>query len=130
LSATKRWFSTNKPTATAVPASVMSVKQLNIHYHNNILICYYLFSYTNDSPELQTRRLADLYMILGAWSLAFPLYQTAKRDFSADNAWMLYSGAIEMAAICALMCPSVCDNRKAIEYANESVLTYLNTCRS
>lgn len=108
LSATKRWFSTNKPTAAAVPATVI---------------------YTNDSPELQTRRLADLYMILGAWSLAFPLYQTAKRDFSADNAWMLYSGAIEMAAICALMCPSVCDNRKAIEYANESVLTYLNTCR-
>jgi len=81
-------------------------------------------SYTNDSPELQTRRLADLYMIMGAWSLAFPLYQSAKRDFSADNAWLLYSGAVEMAAICALICPSVCDNRKAIEYANESVLTY------
>lgn len=96
---------------------------LNLSLNNN------LFSYTSDSPELQTRRLADLYMILGAWSLAFPLYQSAKRDFSADNAWMLYSGAVEMAAICALVCPSVCDNRKAIEYANESVLTYLNTCR-
>ncbi|XP_050425218.1 trafficking protein particle complex subunit 8 [Adelges cooleyi] len=108
LSATKRWFSTNKPTAVTTPPSVI---------------------YTSDSPELQTRRLADLYMILGAWSLAFPLYQTAKRDFSADNAWMLYSGAVEMAALCALLCPSVCDYRKAIEYANESVLTYLNTCR-
>lgn len=90
---------------------------------------YNVNSYTSDSPELQTRRLADLYMILGAWSLAFPLYQSAKRDFSADNAWLLYSGAVEMAAICALICPSVCDHRKAIEYANESVLTYLNTCR-
>jgi hypothetical protein len=69
-------------------------------------------------------------MILGAWSLAFPLYQSAKRDFSADNAWLLYSGAVEMAAVCALMCPGICDIKKTIEYANESVLTYLNTCRS
>lgn len=91
---------------------------------------YYIYSYTSDSPELQTRRLADLYMILGAWSLAFPLYQSAKRDFSADNAWLLYSGAVEMAAICALICSNLCDNRKAIDYANEGVLTYLNTCRS
>lgn len=69
-------------------------------------------------------------MILGAWSLAFPLYQSAKRDFNTDGNMLLYSGAVEMAAICALICPSVCDYRKAIEYANVSVTTYLNPCRS
>ncbi|CAG9796623.1 unnamed protein product [Diatraea saccharalis] len=106
LSATKRWFGTGKTGNTT---------------GNNTVI------YSNDCPELQLRRLGDLWFLCGQWQKAFDTYHTAKREFSADSAWLCYAGALEMAAISAFMAGEA--NRKTYGYMEESILTYLNTCR-
>ncbi|RZF40599.1 hypothetical protein LSTR_LSTR007482 [Laodelphax striatellus] len=110
LSATKRWFGSNKPgtqTNALPPTSVM---------------------YSSDSPEIQQRRLGDLYFMLHAYPQAYTAYHSAKRDFHADGAWLHYAGALEMAALSLFMQPG--DTvRKAHDYADESITTYLNSCR-
>lgn len=59
LSATKRWFSTNKPTAAALPATVMSVKHnlkyFTTHYlrFNNIsIVLDILMIHQNFKPDV------------------------------------------------------------------------------
>ncbi|XP_047506030.1 trafficking protein particle complex subunit 8 isoform X2 [Pieris napi] len=106
LSATKRWFTTGKSGTTTV---------------NNTVI------YSSDCPELQLRRLGDLWFLCGQWQRAFDAYHTAKREFYADSAWLCYAGALEMAAISAFMSGEA--NRKTHAYMEESIVTYLNTCR-
>lgn len=106
LSATKRWFVTNKPPAGTNQNSV---------------------AYTQDSTELQTRKLGDLYFMFGNYSLAFQAYHQAKRDFNADSAWQYYAGALEMAALSAFMQGAA--NRKTYDYMEEAIVTYLNYCR-
>ncbi|XP_053609244.1 trafficking protein particle complex subunit 8 isoform X2 [Plodia interpunctella] len=106
LSATKRWFGTGKGGNTTV---------------NNTVI------YTNDCPELQLRRLGDLWFLCGQWQRAFDTYHTAKREFYADSAWLCYAGALEMAALSAFMAGD--SNRKTHGYMEESITTYMNTCR-
>ncbi|KPJ16736.1 hypothetical protein RR48_10335 [Papilio machaon] len=106
LSATKRWFATGKPGNTT---------------GNNTVI------YSSDCPELQLRRLGDLWFLCGQWQRAFDAYHTAKREFYADSAWLCYAGALEMAAISAFMAGEA--NRKTHSYMEESIVTYLNTCR-
>ncbi|XP_069359904.1 trafficking protein particle complex subunit 8 [Maniola hyperantus] len=106
LSATKRWFTTGKSGATTI---------------NNTVI------YSTDCAELQLRRLGDLWFLCGQWQRAFDAYHTAKREFYADSAWLCYAGALEMAAISAFMAGEA--NRKTFGYMEESIVTYLNTCR-
>ncbi|XP_059050449.1 trafficking protein particle complex subunit 8 isoform X2 [Achroia grisella] len=106
FSATKRWFGTGKGGNTTV---------------NNTVI------YSNDCPELQLRRLGDLWFMCGQWQRAFDTYHTAKREFQADSAWLCYAGALEMAAISAFMAGD--SNRKTQGYMEDSIVTYLNTCR-
>nr|CAD7257197.1 unnamed protein product [Timema shepardi] len=109
FSATKRWFGSNKP---GLPGSNTAT---------NAVI------YSNDAPELQLRRLGDLCFMFGHYSLAFQAYHTAKRDFNADQAWLYYAGALEMAALSAFMQGEV--TRKAQEYMEESIVTYLTSCK-
>lgn len=71
--------------------------------------------------------MGDLWFLCGQWSRAFDAYHTAKREFYADSAWLCYAGALEMAAISAFMAGEA--NRKTHGYMEESILTYLNTCR-
>ncbi|XP_063616644.1 trafficking protein particle complex subunit 8 [Cydia splendana] len=106
LSATKRWFGTGKGGNTT---------------GNNTVI------YSSDCPELQLRRLGDLWFLLGQWQRAFDTYHTAKREFYADSAWLCYAGALEMAAVSAFMAGDA--NKKTHGYMEESIVTYLNTCR-
>lgn len=106
LSATKRWFGTGKGGNATGNSAVV---------------------YTNDCPELQLRRLGDLWFLCGQWQRAFDTYHTAKREFYADSAWLCYAGALEMAAISAFMAGD--SNRKTHGYLEESIVTYLNTCR-
>ncbi|XP_049881251.1 trafficking protein particle complex subunit 8 [Pectinophora gossypiella] len=106
ISATKRWFNTGKTGNTTV---------------NNTVV------YSTDCPELQLRRLGDLWFMCGQWQRAFDTYHTAKREFYADSAWLCYAGALEMAAISAFMAGEA--NRKTHGYMEESIVTYLNTCR-
>lgn len=84
-------------------------------------------SYSSDSPELQLRRLGDLWFMCGQWQRAFDTYHTAKREFYADGAWLCYAGALEMAALSALMAGD--SSKKTHGYMEESIVTYLNTCR-
>lgn len=93
----------------------------------NSYICV-VFRYSSDCPELQLRRLGDLCFMFGAYALAFTAYHSAKRDFSADAAWLHYAGALEMAAL-SLYMQGNDSSRKAHDYAEESIVTYLNTCR-
>uniref|UniRef100_A0A336LLK1 CSON010132 protein n=1 Tax=Culicoides sonorensis TaxID=179676 RepID=A0A336LLK1_CULSO len=106
LSATKRWFVTNKP---AIGTGQNAV------------------AYTQDSTELQTRKLGDLYFMLGNYALAFQSYHQAKRDFNADSAWQYYAGALEMAALSAFMQGQ--SNRKTYDYMEEAIVTYMNYCK-
>lgn len=85
------------------------------------------FSYTTESPELQLRRLGDLCFMFGHYSLAYHAYHSAKRDFAADQAWVYYAGALEMAALSAFMQGET--NRKTIEYMDDAILTYANSCK-
>uniref|UniRef100_A0A1Y9HER4 Uncharacterized protein n=1 Tax=Anopheles funestus TaxID=62324 RepID=A0A1Y9HER4_ANOFN len=106
LSATKRWFVTNKP---------------GVNTNQNAVV------YTNESAELQTRKLGDLYFMFSHYSLAFQAYHQAKRDFNADSAWQYYAGALEMAALAAHMQGTA--SRKTYDYMEEAILTYLNSCK-
>ncbi|KAL3290126.1 hypothetical protein HHI36_023491 [Cryptolaemus montrouzieri] len=106
FSATKRWFNPNKPGASSMS--------------NNLM-------YAPDAPELQVRRLGDLYFMFGNYSAAFQAYHLAKRDYNADQAWLYYAGALEMAALSAFMANEA--NRKSHDYLEESIMTYLNTCK-
>lgn len=109
LGATKRWFGTNKPGApnSSVPANAVI--------------------YSGDAPELQLRRMGDLCFMFRHYKSAFEAYHSAKRDFAADGAWLYYAGALEMAALSIFMMGE--GGRKAQEYCEEAILTYLNTCR-
>lgn len=107
LSATKRWFVTSKPGAGAS--------------NQNAVI------YTNESVELQTRKLGDLYFMFGHYNLAFQAYHQAKRDFNADSAWQYYAGALEMAAVSAFMLGTA--NRKTYDYMEDAIVCYLSVCK-
>ncbi|XP_014606212.1 PREDICTED: trafficking protein particle complex subunit 8 isoform X1 [Polistes canadensis] len=108
FSATRRLFGTNKPGA---PGSAPL----------NAVI------YTAESSELQLRRLGDLSFIFGHYSLAYQAYHSAKRDFAGDQAWLYYAGALEMAGLSAFMQGEM--NRKTIEYMDDAILTYSNSCK-
>ncbi|KAG8041820.1 hypothetical protein G9C98_007124 [Cotesia typhae] len=108
FSATKRWFGTSKPGA---PGSAPS----------NVVI------YSLESSELQLRRLGDLCFMFGHYTLAYQAYHSAKRDFAADQAWLYYAGALEMAALSAFMQGEM--TRKTVEYMDDAILTYSNSCK-
>ncbi|XP_055701320.1 trafficking protein particle complex subunit 8 isoform X2 [Phlebotomus papatasi] len=107
LTATKRWFVTNKP------GTVNSTQNAVV--------------YTNESTELQTRKIGDLYFMFGHYGSAFQAYHQAKRDFNADSAWQYYAGALEMAALAAFMQGTA--SRKTYDYMEEAIVTYLNICK-
>ncbi|KAJ1524202.1 hypothetical protein ONE63_010723 [Megalurothrips usitatus] len=109
LGATKRWFGTNKPGAP------------NSSVPTNAVI------YSGDAPELQLRRMGDLCFMFRHYKFAYEAYHIAKRDFAADGAWLYYAGALEMAALSIFMMGE--GGRKAQEYCEEAIITYLNTCR-
>ncbi|KAF5284757.1 hypothetical protein FQA39_LY04482 [Lamprigera yunnana] len=107
FSATKRWFTPNK---------------IAVHNGNGSLP-----SYAPDSPELQMRKLGDLYFMFGHYNMAFQVYHTAKRDFNSDQARFYCAGALEMAGLSAYMANE--STRKTLDYMEESIVTYLNTCK-
>ncbi|CAG9538479.1 unnamed protein product [Cercopithifilaria johnstoni] len=56
-------------------------------------------TYAHDSGEMQIRLLADLCFIFGLYSYAYQLYQTVRKEFAVDQAWLYNAGALEMAAL-------------------------------
>ena len=65
--------------------------------------------------------------MFGAYNLAFQAYHSVKRNFLDDGALLHYAGALEMASLSAFLMGQ--DIKKAQEYADESIITYLNKCR-
>jgi tetratricopeptide (TPR) repeat protein len=65
--------------------------------------------------------------MFGHYAFAYQVYHNAKRDFAADQAWIYYAGALEMAALSAFMMDEMI--RKTIEYMDDAITTYLNTCK-
>ena len=59
--------------------------------------------YAREAPELQMRRLGDIYFMLKLYKLAYSCYHTSKRDFQSDEVWNYYAGAAEMAALSQFM---------------------------
>lgn len=62
-----------------------------------------IFSYGPDAPELQVRKLGDLAFMFQLYEVAYQAYHNAKRDFSADQAWLHFAGA----SVCTILILSV-----------------------
>ena len=45
-------------------------------------------SYSAESAECQSRRLADLAFLFGLYQYANQIYQSLKKDFANDQAWV------------------------------------------
>lgn len=97
------------------------------HHLLKSFISLYGYSYTQESVELQTRKLGDLYFLFNHYNMAFQAYHQAKRDFNIDAAWQYYAGALEMAALAAFMLGTA--NRKTYDYIEDAIVCYLNICK-
>jgi trafficking protein particle complex subunit 8 len=134
FSATKRWFgSGSKPGTTALSPQSSPLTQRSVApiiFHKSLLTNI-IFSYTADSAERGLRRLGDLSFLLGLPQLSFPAYHALKRDLAADQAWLMLAGALEMAALSAflLVDQPPTSPKRAQEYMEESINTYLNLCK-
>lgn len=62
-----------------------------IFFKQNLL--NYYCRYGPDAPELQVRKLGDLAFMFQLYEVAYQAYHNAKRDFSADQAWLHFAGA-------------------------------------
>ncbi|XP_059351867.1 trafficking protein particle complex subunit 8-like isoform X1 [Daphnia carinata] len=109
LSATKRWFGSNRPGGVQTPQTVA-------------------VSYHPESVQLQVRRLGDLAFLVGHYDLAYHSYHSAKKDFEADQAWLHYAGAMEMAALSVFLQNGQSRN-VPFHYFDKSLTTYLQTCK-
>lgn len=71
--------------------------------------------YRPDAPEAIMRRLADYCFMLRDWKLALSTYDILRTDFQNDKAWRHYAGAAEMAALSALMAPTLLSSKSRSE---------------
>lgn len=77
---------------------------------------------------MQIRRLGDLAFLLGHYELAYQSYHAAKKDFEADQAWLHYAGAMEMAALSVFLQGGQSRNIP-FHYLEKALTTYLTTCK-
>ncbi|KAG8191463.1 hypothetical protein JTE90_020712 [Oedothorax gibbosus] len=84
--------------------------------------------YGPDAPELQVRKLGDLAFMFQLYEVAYQAYHNAKRDFSADQAWLHFAGASEMAALSVFMQNSNA-HEYPMRYIDSAITTYLHTCK-
>jgi len=109
LSATKRWFSTSKQ-GTAGGTSVV---------------------YSKEAPELQVRKLADLYFMMKLYKPAYNLFYIAKKDFQTDEAWPYYAAAVELAALSMFMLAGSDAGKKyRPDYMEDAITKYLTLCQT
>lgn len=81
--------------------------------------------YTPDSGEMQCRKLGDIAMSLGLYSLASSSYDQAKREFLNDGAWLHYAGACEAYAASMYM-----QRKFQRNYIEKAVSTYIDPCKN
>jgi hypothetical protein len=79
---------------------------------------------------MQTRRLADLAFLFGLYSYSLQLYQTLKKDFLNDQAWLHHAGALEMAALSSFLSSNTPQQLKnyPARYMENAIEFYANTC--
>ena len=80
FSAGRRYFGAGTKSTTINPQSSQTPYTSNTHYAHN-------------TPEAQMRKLADYAFMLQDYKFAHSVYDTVKKDFSADKAWKYYAGA-------------------------------------
>ena len=88
FSAGRRYFSTGTKSTTINPQPAQSPSASNTPT-NNLAIPIYAYN----TPEAQMRKLADYAFMLRDYKFAHSVYDTVKKDFSADKAWKYYAGA-------------------------------------
>lgn len=88
FSAGRRYFSTGSKSITMNSQSAQSPYVSNPH-NNNLATPIYAYN----TPEAQMRKLADYAFMLRDYKFAHSVYDTVKKDFSADKAWKFYAGA-------------------------------------
>lgn len=106
FSGAKRWFGQAKP-GTASGTSVI---------------------YGKEAPELQIRKLGDLFFMMKLYKQAYNCYYTAKKDFQSDEAWNYYAGAAEMSALSQFM-QSDTTKKYPSHYMEDSISKYLQVCQ-
>jgi hypothetical protein len=78
---------------------------------------------------MQTRRLADLAFLFGLYSYSHQLYQTLKKDFLNDSAWLHHAGALEMAALSSFLSSTQAQLKNyPARYMENAIEYYANTC--
>lgn len=83
----KKWLQNATTTNPTFPA-INTVNQMN-QSHSSLTIRN-TSTTTNDSVEYQARRLADLALLFGLYQYAHQLYQSLKKDFSNDQAYVSF----------------------------------------
>ncbi|KAG0366231.1 ER-golgi trafficking TRAPP I complex 85 kDa subunit-domain-containing protein [Gamsiella multidivaricata] len=87
--------------------------------------------YPHAAPEAQMRKLADWAFMLRDYKFALSVYETVKKDFSADKAWKYYGGTQEMIGLCLLMSPQPLGSKNDVDHYFESaVSSYIYKARS
>lgn len=85
-------------------------------------------SFTPESLEMQSRRLADLAFMFGLYSFAHSHYRSVKKDFEHSQAWLHHAAATEMAAVALYLSDNGISPkqfpRHYFEAALENQLTY------
>ncbi|RHZ88010.1 hypothetical protein Glove_26g15 [Diversispora epigaea] len=110
FSASRRYFSTGPKTGLVQQSS--QYPYASNTSSNNVSNTIYNYN----TPEAQMRKLADWSFMLRDYKFAHSVYDTVKKDFSADKAWKYYAGAQEMIGICLLIASTNINNRTEIEY--------------
>ncbi|OQV12963.1 Trafficking protein particle complex subunit 8 [Hypsibius exemplaris] len=62
--------------------------------------------YAGEAVELQNRKAGDLSFMFQLYDQAFQFFQSARRDYSADQAWNYYAAASEMCGLSAFLSPT------------------------
>uniref|UniRef100_A0A5K3EJ97 TRAPP trafficking subunit Trs65-domain-containing protein n=3 Tax=Mesocestoides corti TaxID=53468 RepID=A0A5K3EJ97_MESCO len=85
---------------------------------------------TDDSPEQQMRRLADLLFLFQQYESAHQIYDLLKRDFRQHSAWLNYAGAQEMSAISTYLQGAVSQRQYPQHQMDDAIITYITRGRT
>nr|CAD2190041.1 unnamed protein product [Meloidogyne enterolobii] len=99
FSSMKKWLQT--ATTNTNPTPIFNVQQLNQSQSSTNLPISVNIS--TESVEYQARRLADLAFLFGLYQYANQFYQSLKKEFASEQAWIHHIGCLEMAGISAFL---------------------------
>uniref|UniRef100_A0A915LDZ7 Trafficking protein particle complex subunit 11 n=1 Tax=Meloidogyne javanica TaxID=6303 RepID=A0A915LDZ7_MELJA len=99
FSSMKKWLQT--ATTNTNPTPIFNVQQLSQSQSSTNLPISVNIS--TESVEYQARRLADLAFLFGLYQYANQFYQSLKKEFASEQAWIHHIGCLEMAGISAFL---------------------------